>query len=155
MTVFGFGRKDSPLTQYLSSVPQHFTIGLIDGTDFTQNSKIIYSAYKDLTVTKGTIEKYNDAGMTIVSPNGGENWARNTAHTISWTKTGSTGSYVKIELYKTGALNRVISSNTSNDGSYSWAVPSTQTVGTDYKVKIASTSNSVYNDISNNYFRIS
>ena len=98
---------------------------------------------------------YSPVAITVASPNGGENWARNTAHTISWTKTGSTGSYVKIELYKTGALNRVISSNTSNDGSYSWAVPSMQTVGADYKVKITSTSNSVYNDISNNYFRIS
>ncbi len=154
MTVFGFGRKDAPLTQYLNYVPQHFTIGLIDGTDFTKNAKTIFSAYKDLTVTKGTIEKYNPTSITIVSPNGGENWAKGSTHAISWTKTGNSGQYVKVELYKTGVLNRIISSNTSNDGSYSWAIPSVQTIGSDYKVKVISISNSIYNDWSNNYFKI-
>lgn len=62
MTVFGFGRDGSPvLTQLLSSIPQHFTIGLIDGTNFTQNSKYINSAYKDLIITKGTAEQYYES----------------------------------------------------------------------------------------------
>ncbi len=67
MTVFAFGRKDAPLTQYLNYVPQHFTIGLMDGTNFTQSSKIIYSAYKNLTVTKGNIQQDGDAGFLIIS----------------------------------------------------------------------------------------
>ncbi|VVB55280.1 Carbohydrate binding domain protein [uncultured archaeon] len=59
LTVFGFGRTDNPAVGYLSTVPQHFTIGLMNGTEFPQNSKIIYSAYKDLTITKSIAEKYN------------------------------------------------------------------------------------------------
>ncbi|HYN45004.1 MAG TPA: carbohydrate binding domain-containing protein [Candidatus Limnocylindrales bacterium] len=64
LTVFGFGRTDNPAKGYLSTVPQHFTIGLMNGTGFSQNSKIIYSAYKDLTITKSGAEQYN----TVIPP---------------------------------------------------------------------------------------
>lgn len=55
MTVFGFGRYMSE--SYLSSVPQKFTIGLIDSISYTQNAKEINSAYKDLAITAGGIEQ--------------------------------------------------------------------------------------------------
>ena len=95
-----------------------------------------------------------EQGITVVSPNGGENWAKGSIHTIKWTKTGSTGSYVKIELLKGGVLNKVISSSTLNDGSYPWTISAIQIYGTDYKVRITSTSNSIYKDVSNNNFKI-
>ena len=122
------------------------------GTDYkVRITSTTNSVYKD---TSNANFKISAGSITVVSPNGGENWARNTAHTISWTKAGSPGSYVKIELLKGGILNKVITSSTLNDGSFSWTVPSLQTVGTDYKVRITSTSSSSYADISNNYFRI-
>jgi peroxiredoxin len=92
--------------------------------------------------------------ITVTSPNGGEKWVRSTAHTITWSKSGSTGSYVKIELLKSGAVNRVIASSTANDGSYSWTIPSTQTPGTDYKIRITSTAYSSISDSSNSNFAI-
>lgn len=92
--------------------------------------------------------------ITVASPNGGEGWQRGTAKTISWSSSGSPGTYVKIELYKGGVFNKIINSWTPNDGSYSWYIPYIQTIGGDYKIKITSTSNSVYNDWSNNYFKI-
>jgi len=51
MTVFGFGRSDRPLSGLMTSTPQHFTIGLINGTGYEQNSKIVKSAYKDLAIS--------------------------------------------------------------------------------------------------------
>lgn len=93
--------------------------------------------------------------IVTTSPNGGEYWTRGTTKTISWSSTGSTGQYVKIELLKSGILNRVITSSTPNDGSYSWYIPSTQTLGTDYKIKVTSTGNSAYTDSSNYNFAIS
>jgi hypothetical protein len=93
--------------------------------------------------------------IRVDSPNGGENWTRGTTKTIAWTKYGQPGANVKIELYKAGVLNSVISSETANDGTYSWYIPTSQTTGTDYKVKITSTSESKYNDWSNNNFKIS
>jgi len=94
------------------------------------------------------------SSITVTAPNGGQNWVRGTAHTITWTSTGSPGANVKIELLKAGVLNTVISSSTANDGSYSWTISSTQTLGTDYKIRITSTSITSITDSSDNNFAI-
>lgn len=102
----------------------------------------------------GWLIKLNgDIHLIIISPNGEENWIRGTTKPIIWTYSGS-GTYVKIELLKGGLLNQVISSSTPNDGSYDWAIPTTQVLGSDYKIKITSTSNSAYTDTSDNNFII-
>ncbi len=63
ITVFGFGRVESPqVLGLLSYVPQHFAIGLIEGTDYAQNSIIINSAYKDYVITKNSVEQNNTNG---------------------------------------------------------------------------------------------
>lgn len=63
--------------------------------------------------------------ITVLSPNGGENWTRGTTQTIRWNYTGTPGSKVKIELLKGGVLNRTINSSTSTgssgSGSYTLA----------------------------------
>jgi len=51
-------------------------------------------------------------------------------------------SNVKIDLYKGSAFNQTIVSSTENDGSYTWTVDSSLEDGTDYKVRISSTSDS-------------
>jgi hypothetical protein len=127
-------------------------VGQALGTDYKiRITSTSNSAYKDTSNGNFAI---SNPYITVISPNGGENWARGTAHTINWKKDGNVGSYVKIQLYKGGILNKVIISSTANDGSYNWIVPTTQTIGTDYKIKIMSTSNSAYYDWSNNNFRI-
>lgn len=90
--------------------------------------------------------------ITVVSPNGGESFSKGTTKTIKWSS--STGSNVKIDLYKAGVFKQTIVSNTLNDGSHSWTVPSNQVVGNDYKIKITSTSNLAHSDMSNNDFKI-
>ena len=96
--------------------------------------------------------------ITVTSPDGGETWVAGSTQTIRWTYAGNPGTYVKIELFKGGVLNRTISSSrsvgTGGSGSYSWAVPSTQVSGSDYRVKITSTSNAAYTDTSNADFTI-
>jgi 5-hydroxyisourate hydrolase-like protein (transthyretin family) len=94
------------------------------------------------------------SALTVVSPDGGESWVRGTTHTVAWSSTGSPGSYVKIELLKGGVVNRVIASSTANDGSYSWRISSSQTVGTDYKIRITSTSYSSITDSSSSNLAI-
>jgi hypothetical protein len=107
---------------------------------------------KEVTDTANTLQ---GTSITVVSPNGGENWARGTTHTIKWNLIGSTGSRVKIELYRGSALSRTISSSTSNDGSYSWTVPSSQALNSNYKIRITSRSDPLYTDTSDNSFTIS
>ena len=61
---------------------------------------------------------------------------------------------MKIELLKAGVFNRTIISSTPNDGTHPWLIPVTQAPGTDYKVRITSTTNAAYNDTSDNSFTI-
>jgi hypothetical protein len=93
--------------------------------------------------------------ITVVSPNGSENWVIGTTQTIIWNYTGNPGKYVKIELLKPGVANKVIIARTLNDGSHPWLIPNTQAPGTDYKIRVSSTINSAYNNTSNNNFTIS
>ena len=67
--------------------------------------------------------------LTVVSPNGGENWRRGTTQTIKWNSTESPGTYVKIELLKPGVANKMIIASTLNDGSQPWFIPATQVPG--------------------------
>jgi hypothetical protein len=98
------------------------------------------------------------SGIFIVSPNGGEAWTAGSTQTICWNYVGNPGSFVKIELLKGGVTKITISSSASigsgGTGSYIWFIPSTQTSGSDYQIRITSTSNSSYSDISDNDFTI-
>ena len=117
-----------------------------------------------IMVTSTTNPAFNDtsnnnfnipaASLTIVSPDGEESLIRGTTQTIKWNSSGSPGAYVKIELMKSGVFNRTIIASTPNDGTHPWLIPATQAPGTDYKVKITSTTNASYNDTSDNSFTI-
>jgi hypothetical protein len=110
-----------------------------------------YKVYGYISIT--AFPEYT--AITVINPNGGESWTKGTTKTIKWTKVGQPGANVKIELYKAGVLNSVISPLTPNDGQYSWYIPTSQTIGTDYKIKISSTSEPTkYFDWSNNNFSI-
>jgi hypothetical protein len=99
------------------------------------------------------------SGISIISPNGGENWKAGTTQTISWTYSDSPGNYVKIELLNGEAVNRTIAYRTSigssGSGSYSWRMFRFQTTGSDYKIRVTSFSDSSYTDTSDNNFTIS
>jgi C1A family cysteine protease len=99
------------------------------------------------------------SGLTVVSPNGGENWKTRSSYAITWTYTGNPGSKVKIELLKNGILNRTITTKASigsgGSGSYNWKISRSQATGTDYKITITSTTTSSATDTSNGNFSIS
>ncbi len=95
-----------------------------------------------------------NSAITVTYPNGGQTWQAGTSQTISWTYTGNPGSSVKIELYRGASFSRTISSGTPlTNGSYPWTIPSDVVFGTDYLIKITSTSSST-SDMSDSYFTI-
>jgi hypothetical protein len=106
------------------------------------------------TIASISSEPSPQAGsITVLTPNGFENWQRGRWYTITWSSSGA-GSDVDIELYKGGIYDSTIISNTPNDGSYSWNTPSNLNLDMDYTIKIISTSdNSIY-DFSDSDFYI-
>lgn len=93
--------------------------------------------------------------ILVKTPNKGENWLRGTTKKIKWSSIGDTGANVKIELLKGGLVNEVIASSTPNNGSFSWNISAAHSLGSDYKISIESTTNSLYKDVSNKNFIIS
>jgi len=84
--------------------------------------------------------------------NAGVSWRRGQPYKIQWQGFG--GSHVKIQLYRAGSLNRLISWSTPNDGAFWWKVPATQATGTTFKIKITGQSKAVVYDFSDKNFVI-
>ncbi len=66
--------------------------------------------------------------ITVLSPNGGENWQIASQQTISWSSTNG-GPNVQIEISRNSGVDwEVLADSTENDGSWQWAVtgPSSQ-----------------------------
>lgn len=107
------------------------------------------------TVNGATVTANFDKGLKLTSPVGGEKYLRGVNTTITWIARGNaSGVPVRIELHKGGTLKSYLSKSAANTGSYAWFVSPDLAVGTDYKIKIVSTANSVYNDISAAPFEI-
>ncbi|MCB0083791.1 MAG: hypothetical protein KDE47_22785, partial [Caldilineaceae bacterium] len=69
MTVFGFGRNGT--NRYLTTVPQQFTFGLMETTEFSAASTIINNAYRDLGISVLPAEVVTDLGnpaLTMQNP---------------------------------------------------------------------------------------
>jgi hypothetical protein len=99
-----------------------------------------------------------NATITIVSPKGGESYTVGKWQAITWKCAVDPGYYVKIELLKDGTFYQTISARTprgsGGNGTFVWIIPSTQTRGDDYRVKVTSTSNSTCTGTSENDFSI-
>lgn len=113
------------------------------------------SSYTDTSNNNFTIVGPPTPTISVVSPDGGENWKAGTTQTIQWTYTGNLGNIVRIELLKGGIVNRVITNFAiTSQGSYNWRMPRTQTPGTDYTIRITSRNNPSYTDTSDASFTI-
>ncbi|MGD2091880.1 MAG: hypothetical protein PVH61_37250, partial [Candidatus Aminicenantes bacterium] len=89
--------------------------------------------------------------LTVITPNGTENWEGGTNQTITWNSTGSIAN-VKID-YSTdnGSSWNTVESSTTNDGNYNWTIPNTPS--TNCLVRISDTAGPA-TDTSNDVFTI-
>ncbi len=76
--------------------------------------------------------------VTVLAPNGSEDWLQGSTQPIAWSTTGLV-SNVDIELLRSGMAVAIIASNTPNDGVHDFIVPVDQAVGSDYSVRIVET----------------
>ncbi len=94
--------------------------------------------------------------LSLLSPNGGENWQMQTTHPITWNFLNLTGN-LKLELVRGEAAIPVYTISSSvpvSNQLVNWIVPVTISLATDYRVKISSLSNPEITDLSNGYFGI-
>ncbi len=92
--------------------------------------------------------------VTVIQPNGGENWSAGTRHLISWTDNFSHP--VKIFLSNDGgsSYSLIPGADSVSGSTFSWSIPAGITVGHNYKIKIESFSGA-YSDESDLPFTIS
>ena len=91
--------------------------------------------------------------ITVISPNGSESWQRGRTYSIKWTASNLTENVI-IELYQGDKFDSTITLNAPNIGSYAWPIPLSQSLGSDYRIKIKSTLDSGIFDESDSSFRI-
>ena len=91
--------------------------------------------------------------LTVTTPNGGQKWTTGKKYTIKWDK-GNAGTFVKIELLKSGKAYKTIKAKTKNDGRHRWKVPSSVKTGSAYRIKVTSVSKKTVKDQSNKNFTI-
>ena len=67
--------------------------------------------------------------VTVISPNGGENWPVGTSQTITWTASDNSGVVTSIDIYYStnggATYPYTIATGETNDGAYTWTVPNT------------------------------
>ncbi|OPZ44869.1 MAG: Ser-Thr-rich glycosyl-phosphatidyl-inositol-anchored membrane family protein [Euryarchaeota archaeon ADurb.BinA087] len=114
-----------------------------------------YSTVTDTSNAPFTIS----SAITVIAPNGGENWPRGSPQTIRWSYAGNPGNRVRIEALQGTTVVRVVSPSTSigagGSGSYALTVPASMPVGSNYWVRVTSLSNSAVTDMSNAAFTVS
>jgi len=75
------------------------------------------------------------SSIEVSSPDGGERWRAGSTQNITWRQNGLSGN-VTIDLYKGGTKSATIATPTASSGTYAWAIPSGQTLGTDYRIRV-------------------
>jgi len=139
MGVSGFILKEEVLNGGLKMVGEKkLVLGVIIALMFVIATYAVYAAV---------------TGITVVSPNGGENWSG--TKSITWTATCSTpaSDYVDI-LWQIsgGAWTTITSAQLCNASTYSWDTTSVSG-GTNYQIKVKDT-NAATNDVSDAGFTI-
>lgn len=117
--------------------------------------KIRIRSSSDTTLTAQSTSNFSIIipNITVNVPNGGQNWAANTAHTIYWSSTTLSGTNVNVEYsIDSGATWQGVAYGIYNIGSRSWTVPNTPSTKCFVKVSDASNPNTF--DISNATFTI-
>ncbi|OGB73654.1 hypothetical protein A3K24_02320 [candidate division Kazan bacterium RIFCSPHIGHO2_01_FULL_44_14] len=138
---------------------QKFLIRLLEQELFTVLAILIVGSFglwtraSDTATVTMNLTVLNPGGtITVLTPNGGENWTVGSSQNITWETTG-TVTDVKIELQRsTGGSWETIIASTTNDGSYPWEVTEPTTVQA--LIKITEVGDNTVTDTSGAVFSI-
>jgi len=139
------------ITFSLSEVLNTYSLNLDDKFTFDsvdwKVSKIKQTAQKSFDIEAWIISQ----GIEVLYPTGGEEFKTGNTYQIQWrTISINDDENIKIELWKSGALDSTIVASTANDGSYDW-----DTTGladsTEYQIKLLLVSDNTITDITSNF----
>ncbi len=122
---------DSDGNYLITGLPNQVKVDIFDPAGVYSrewyNNKATFGTADTIDVTAGGTQgginaELAKAGITVLSPNGGESWKASTVRQVTWTALESI-SNVKIELsFNSGALWGTIVDSTPNVGSYNWTI---------------------------------
>lgn len=112
---------------------------------------------KITSITNGNVMDFGDVftiqlapSITVTNPGSSDVYSPGEAFTVDWNSANLSGN-VKIELFNGTNFNRVLTSNTANDGTANFTFLNTMTAGSNYRIKITSLTNSTIFDFGNNF----
>lgn len=131
---------------------------LVTGSDY----KIVVTSLTDPAVSDTSDANFSltpvVAGISVVSPNGGEALPRGTTQTIQWNYWGDVGPTVNVQLFKGAVLWSNVRMGTPSGangvGSFAWAIPTATPQSSDYKIRVSSASSAGINDSSDASFSL-
>jgi outer membrane protein assembly factor BamB len=126
-----------------------FTAGNTPGTYVITAKSAAGTATASITINS----TQQQSTITVLTPNGGEQWKQGTTSNIFWRTTGTPGN-IKIELFKGGVFNRTITALTASTMPHSWTISASQATGNDYRIKVTSLNDSTVTDSSDADFSI-
>lgn len=105
-------------------------------------------------VCSGSVTLPLNPMITVVTPNGGENWEQGSTQSITWSSLDFTGN-VSIYLLKGPfGISTTLVENIANTGTWSWQIPAAQAIASDYKIRVKNAAEAQPIDNSDNYFSI-
>lgn len=95
------------------------------------------------------------AGITVLSPNGGECWGGGSSHNITWEALDSNLGDLPIDLeYYNGSSWVTIANGEADDGSYTWTVPNINTAAAKVRITATDMAGNISSGESNDVFII-
>lgn len=124
--------------------------GLMDGTYYY--IAVAQNKYGDTLSNCIKVDVVLPLMLNFIIPDNSCSWKVDSSQIIHWTSTGAI-SDIKLDLYVNDIFAMEIVSETSNDGQYSWRIPSMLEYSNHYQIKITDVFNSSIYDFSD-YFEI-
>ena len=101
---------------------------------------VLNSSNTLLDSSDGYFSLLNPSQLQMTAPNGGESWARGSAHAITW-KAGTFTGKIKLSLYnKATKIGEIVTGISATTGTYNWKVgaygTATAPAGTTYAIRV-------------------
>lgn len=115
---------------------------------------ITISLFLGITTTSIICENAyaNPGEIDVYSPSSGSTYYEGFMISIAWTYSFGSGDWVSIELHRGGSFLETISSNTSNDGQYSWTIPSGYSSASNFQIKVENLTDPYDSGISDSFY---